>query len=90
MAYQWFLNPDQLAACMYTIASANLALNNGQTYTCVVSNSMGSITSAPITLAVLRDTVPPSVIAPEELLEAQVLVYLRGLGVPNSKSGSAA
>ena len=28
--------------------------------------------------------------SPEELLEAQVLVYLRGLGVSESKSGSAA
>ena len=28
--------------------------------------------------------------SPEELLEAQVLVYLRGLGVPESKSGGPA
>jgi hypothetical protein len=28
--------------------------------------------------------------SPDELLEAQVLIYLRGLGVPEAKSGSSA
>jgi hypothetical protein len=64
VAYQWFLNPGvKLAGAtlpVYTVANASLALNNGQIYTCVITNSMGSITSAPITLAVLRDTVPPA------------------------------
>ena len=65
VAYQWFLNPGvKLAGAtlpVYTVTNASLATNNGQIYTCVITNGAGSITSAPITLTVLRDTVPPAV-----------------------------
>ena len=38
------------------MTNASLAINNGQVYTCVVTNSTGAVTSAPVALTVLRDT----------------------------------
>ena len=64
VAYQWFDGTVKLTGAtlpVYTLTNASLTLNNGQSFTCVISNSAGSITSAPIALAVLRDTVPPTV-----------------------------
>ena len=64
VSYQWFAAGVKLAGAtlpVYTLTNASLALNNGQIFTCIITNSAGSITSAPITLTVLRDTVPPAV-----------------------------
>jgi regulation of enolase protein 1 (concanavalin A-like superfamily) len=64
VSYQWRANGSVLAGAtlpVYLLSNASLALNNGQVYTCVVSNSVGSVTSSPITLTVLRDTVPPAI-----------------------------
>jgi regulation of enolase protein 1 (concanavalin A-like superfamily) len=64
VTYQWFGGSTKLPGAtlpVYTVTNANLLLNNGQTFTCVVSNSVGSVTSAPITLNVTRDTTPPVV-----------------------------
>jgi hypothetical protein len=64
VSYQWFTNGVKLAGAtlpVYTFTNASLALNNGQVFTCVVTNSSGSITSAPVTLTVLHDTVAPTV-----------------------------
>jgi hypothetical protein len=64
VTYQWYSTGVNLAGAtlpVYTVTNASLALNNGQIYTCVITNSTGSITSAPITLTVLRDTVAPTV-----------------------------
>jgi len=64
VTYQWYSPGIKLAGAtqsLYTITNASLALNNGQIYTCVITNSTGSITSAPVTLTVLRDTVAPTV-----------------------------
>jgi hypothetical protein len=62
--YQWFVNGVGLAGAaqaVYTVTNASLAVNNGQVYTCVITNCLGSITSAPISLTVLADTVAPTV-----------------------------
>ena len=64
VTYQWYSTGVKLPGAtlpVYTVTNASLALNNGQTFTCVITNSTGSITSAPITLTVLRDTVAPTV-----------------------------
>ena len=66
LAYQWRLNGTAVAGPNATNASFGLtnvsvAANNGQVYTCVISNSAGAITSAPIALTVLSDTVRPMV-----------------------------
>jgi hypothetical protein len=65
LTYQWFDTNGALAGAtlpVYTITNASLASDNGQIYTCVVSDSAGSTTSAPIALTVLRDTTPPVVL----------------------------
>ena len=65
VSYQWMVNGVTLlagaraAAC--TVSNASIALNNGQVYACVVSNTAGTVTSAGATLTVIRDTVPPAV-----------------------------
>jgi hypothetical protein len=64
VSYQWFNDGVGVTGAtqpVYTLNSVSLALNNGQIFTCVITNSFGSITSAPVNLAVLRDTVPPVV-----------------------------
>ncbi len=64
VSYQWFNTNGELAGAtlsVYTISNANVALDNGQVFTCVISDSGGSITSAPIALTVLRDTAPLTV-----------------------------
>jgi len=64
LAYQWFSTGARIAGAtlpVYMVSDASLALNNGKIYTCVITNGTGSVTSAPITLTVLRDTVPPTV-----------------------------
>ncbi len=65
LTYQWFDTNGALAGAtlpVFTITKASLASDNGDIYTCVVSDSDGSVTSAPITLTVLRDTTPPVVL----------------------------
>jgi hypothetical protein len=66
VTYQWFANGVALTdpnafRPAYTVSNVSLALNNGQVYRCVVSNTSGSVTSAPVTLTVLPDAVPPTV-----------------------------
>jgi hypothetical protein len=66
VTYRWRLNGVNLAGAnatnpAYTISNVSLALNNGQLYSCLVSNSLGAITSTPALLSVLPDTVPPTV-----------------------------
>jgi hypothetical protein len=67
VTYRWRLNGANLAGASaskpaYTISNVSLTLNNGQLYSCVVSNSLGAITSAPVLLSVLPDSVPPTVL----------------------------
>jgi hypothetical protein len=65
--YRWSANGTALTGASATGASftvSNVSLTaSGQVYRCAVSNSVGVLTSAPITLTVIRDTVPPAVLS---------------------------
>jgi regulation of enolase protein 1 (concanavalin A-like superfamily) len=60
-AFQWRSGGANLAgATNATLTLTNVPLSaSGTTFDCVVTNTLGSITSAPATLTVLRDTNPP-------------------------------
>jgi len=66
LAYQWYLNGTSLGTnathSVYVLNQANPNVNNGQTYTCVVSNSAGAVTSTPAVLTVIADVTPPAVV----------------------------
>jgi len=66
MAYQWYLNGTSLGPNatnpVYVLNNANPNVNNGQTYTCVVSNLAGAVTSTPAVLTVIADVTPPTVL----------------------------
>ena len=62
--YQWSVNGTPLAGATggaWPITNVSLTAS-GQVYRCTVSNSIGLLTSTPMTLTVLRDTVPPAVV----------------------------
>ncbi len=64
--YRWSLNGAALSGSSaqqpaYWVSNATLAAS-GQVYRCTLSNSIGMLTSATMTLTVLRDTVPPTVL----------------------------
>ncbi|HEV7927356.1 MAG TPA: lamin tail domain-containing protein, partial [Verrucomicrobiae bacterium] len=88
VAYQWFNTGAEIAGAtlpVYTLPNVSLAINNGQIFTCVVSNSIGSITSAPIALTVLRDTVPPTVTGAFNLGPTNVeIVFSKAVAVTNA------
>jgi hypothetical protein len=64
LAYQWRVNntnlPGATTSGLLSVSNVTLAMT-GQAYRCVLSNSAGAVTSAPITLSVLADTNPPIV-----------------------------
>ncbi len=64
VSYQWHLGTTNLPGATTSILTlTNLSLSlNGRTFSCVVSNASGSVTSAPVTLTVNRDTNPPTVV----------------------------
>ncbi|HUD48316.1 MAG TPA: PA14 domain-containing protein, partial [Candidatus Baltobacteraceae bacterium] len=88
VTYQWFDTNGELPGAVlpvYTIANASLAVNNGQVFTCVISNSVGSVTSAPIGLTVLRDTNPPVVLRAFNLGPTNVEVdFSKAIAVTNA------
>ncbi len=62
VGYQWRLNATNLLYAtqpVYAISNASITINSGQVYTCVISDSVGAVTSAPIILTITRDTNPP-------------------------------
>ncbi|HEX4121550.1 MAG TPA: lamin tail domain-containing protein, partial [Verrucomicrobiae bacterium] len=63
MTYKWYVNgtPTTVTNPSLVLASASVSANNGQTYTCVLTNATGAVTTAPIVLTVTADTVPPVV-----------------------------
>ncbi|HEY3857380.1 MAG TPA: lamin tail domain-containing protein, partial [Verrucomicrobiae bacterium] len=65
VTYQWFGPNGSISGAttpVYNLSNLNIATNNGQIYTCVVGNSLGSVTSAPIALTISSDTTPPVVL----------------------------
>jgi regulation of enolase protein 1 (concanavalin A-like superfamily) len=91
-AYQWFDGAVKLTGAtlpVYTLTNASLTLNNGQNFTCVISNSAGSITSAPIALTVLRDTVPPTVAGVFNVGTTNVeIIFSKPLAVTNTTNAA--
>ena len=66
LSYRWRLNGANLSGTgatntVLTLTNVTIAANNGQVYSCVVTKTAGAVTSAPITLTVLADIVPPAV-----------------------------
>lgn len=63
LSYRWYVNGTGTSSNQagFLLTNASLTANNGQTYTCVVSNALGAVTSAPIVLTVQPDTTPPTV-----------------------------
>ncbi|HLH55924.1 MAG TPA: lamin tail domain-containing protein [Verrucomicrobiae bacterium] len=64
VSYFWQLNGKPVPGAnqpVYSINNVTVAGNNGQVYSCLVSNSFGTASSASITLTVVPDTVPPTV-----------------------------
>ena len=66
VTYRWRAQGTPLldfnaAKPFYNLSNVSVALNNGQVYSCLISNSAGAVTSAPMLLTVLRDTNPPTV-----------------------------
>lgn len=65
VTYQWRRQGINLAGATtpsLTVNNLSIANDNGQSYVCVVTNVMGAVTSAPVVLTVLRDTIPPAVL----------------------------
>ncbi len=66
LAYQWIANGVALldtnaSKSVYTIPRASLTLS-GQVFCCILSNASGVVTSTPVTVSVLMDDIPPTVI----------------------------
>jgi regulation of enolase protein 1 (concanavalin A-like superfamily) len=66
VSYQWLVNGANAAGAaanspVYAVSNANPLINNGQFYSCVISNALGVVTSTPALLTVPIDTVPPVV-----------------------------
>jgi regulation of enolase protein 1 (concanavalin A-like superfamily) len=64
LGYQWRLNGANVpggSSCALVVSNLSLSWS-GQSYSCVVSNSSGSVTSGPSVLTVLADTNPPTIV----------------------------
>ena len=67
VSYQWFANGQALSAPaalkpFYSLSNVTITANNGQVYSCQISNSVGVVSSSPMALTVIADTVPPKVL----------------------------
>jgi uncharacterized repeat protein (TIGR03806 family) len=79
-SYTWFLNGTNLPSAaatksFYAASNVSYAINNGQVYQCVVSNVSGAATSAPATLTVIPDTVPPTLVSAGDLSLTNISVH---------------
>jgi regulation of enolase protein 1 (concanavalin A-like superfamily) len=63
-AFQWFWGRTNLAgATNATLTLTNVPLSaSGSSLDCIITNALGSVTSAPALLIVLRDTNPPTLL----------------------------
>jgi len=89
--YQWWVNGSVLAgatAGAYPITNTSLTAN-GAVYRCTVSNALGVLTSAPMTLTVIRDTVPPAVLRTLNIGTTSVEVVYSKIVDPASATNTA-
>jgi regulation of enolase protein 1 (concanavalin A-like superfamily) len=87
VSYQWFLNATNLpGATTPVLRLTNVSFGlNGQTFSCVVTNPSGSVTSAPAILTLNRDTDPPTVVQAFNLGTTNVqIVFSKFLAVANA------
>jgi hypothetical protein len=67
VGYQWYANGNSIPGPngtqpICTVSNVTVSQNNGQVYSCIVSNSLGTTTSATARLNVIADTTPPTVV----------------------------
>ena len=61
--YQWYSNTVQIAAATNAILPLGTAKTNAASYYVVVSNDIGAVTSAVVSVLIVRDTVPPQLVS---------------------------
>jgi hypothetical protein len=64
VTYQWYLGANPISGATkpsLVVSNVNKTINNGQVYTCKVTDSLGTVPSSPITLTVISDTTPPTI-----------------------------
>lgn len=80
VSYQWLQDGTNLTSTeakspAYPILKADPLVYDGRTFACVVSNSFGSITSAPALLNVIADLSPPRITTLQYVNETNLLVF---------------
>jgi len=84
VSYQWLRNgaiiPGAIGAS-YTITNASLS-DSGASFQCVITNSLGVVTSASATLNVSADTVPPSLLGAASISSNSIHVLFSEPVVP--------
>ncbi len=89
VTYQWS-GPSGLhlwrdITTVLNLSNLTVASNNGQIYNCVVGNTLGSVTSAPIALAISLDKTPPVVLRAFNIGTANVEVdFSKPIAVTNA------
>jgi hypothetical protein len=88
VGYSWKRNGTTIAGAVqpfYTVNNVTVSGNNGQVYACLVSNSVSSISSAPMTLTVIADTNPPVVVRTLNIgTNSVVIVYSKPVELSSS------
>lgn len=65
VSYQWTVNNQNILGAtnpVYAVSNVTVAINNGQVYKCMLTNSAGWTNTTPVTLGVTADTVRPVVL----------------------------
>jgi len=86
LGYQWFTGGNPISGAtnsVYKVSSVNSTMN-GKTFLCVASNSLGTVTSSPITLTVVADYTPPVALRAFNVGWTNVIVVFSKLMDPTS------
>jgi len=66
MTYQWQRSNTNLPGAtrsLLTFSNPTYLADNGSVFRCIISNASGSVTSAPVTLTVIGDNLPPTLVS---------------------------
>ncbi|HTB85183.1 MAG TPA: DUF2341 domain-containing protein [Candidatus Sulfotelmatobacter sp.] len=74
LTYLWFSNSVRIVGASATNYTPNTSVVGANVYTCIVTNTFGAVTNAPITVTVLAD---PSAPYPVQVLADHPLAYYR-------------